>query len=35
LIIPEGAEVIDTSDMTVDEVVDRIVELAREAAVRG
>ncbi|MDF2730410.1 MAG: cmk [Acidimicrobiia bacterium] len=33
LIIPEGAEVIDTSDMTVDEVVDRIVELAREAAV--
>ena len=32
LIVPEGAVVIDTSDMTVDEVVDRIVELAGEAA---
>jgi len=32
LIIPEGAVIIDTSDMTVDEVVDSIVGLAREAA---
>ena len=32
LIIPEGAVIIDTSDMTVDEVVDTIVGLARESA---
>jgi cytidylate kinase len=32
LVIPEGAVIIDTSDMTVDEVVDSIVGLAREAA---
>ena len=32
LIIPEGAVIIDTSDMTVEEVVDSIVGLAREAA---
>jgi len=31
LIIPEGAVIIDTSDKTVDEVVDSIVGLAREA----
>ena len=32
LIVPDGAVTIDTSDMTVDEVVDAIVGLAREAA---
>jgi cytidylate kinase len=32
LILPEGAVIIDTSDMTVDEVVDTIVGLARESA---
>ena len=32
LIIPEGAVIIDTSDMTVEEVVDSIVGLARAAA---
>ncbi|HEU5113506.1 MAG TPA: (d)CMP kinase [Acidimicrobiia bacterium] len=32
LIIPEGAAVIDTSDMTVAEVVDTIVAMAREQA---
>ena len=32
LIVPDGAVLIDTSDMTIDEVVDRIVGLASEAA---
>jgi cytidylate kinase len=32
LIVPDGAVIIDTSDMTVDEVVDSIVGLARKAA---
>ncbi len=32
LIVPEGAVVIDTSDMTIDEVADRIVDLAEGAA---
>jgi cytidylate kinase len=32
LIVPDGAVVIDTSDLAVDEVVDTIVGMAREAA---
>jgi cytidylate kinase len=32
LIVPDGAVVIDTSDMTIDEVADRIVDLAGGAA---